>query len=120
MILKIKGYQEAHKIIQNFLIGRILDRDEPKEETIAEEFENLIPPFRSKFGAYLLASNALALLHRYCALLPTDAFGLATPWFTKERCSDNKIRVALQMPLQSSIKYIILVRRKTIHMNIQA
>lgn len=114
VVQKIKSYQEAHKIIQNFLIGRILDRDEPKEQNIAEQFEDLITPFRTQSGAYLLASNALSLLYRYCALLPSDAFGLSTPWFTKQTSTGNKIRVTLHMPLQSSIKYTIMVRRKSI------
>ncbi|XP_050325821.1 endoribonuclease dcr-1 isoform X1 [Bactrocera neohumeralis] len=108
VIQKIKGYQEAHKTIQDFLIGRILDQDEPKEQDIAEQFEDLITPFRTQSGAYLLASNALPLLYRYCALLPTDAFGVATPWFNKQTTDDNKICVALQMPLQSSIKHTIM------------
>uniref|UniRef100_A0A0A1WWH2 Endoribonuclease Dicer n=2 Tax=Zeugodacus cucurbitae TaxID=28588 RepID=A0A0A1WWH2_ZEUCU len=108
VIQKIKGYQAAHRIIQEFLIGRILDRDEPKETAIAVQFEDLIPPFKSRTGAVLLASNALQLLHRYCVLLPTDAFGLAAPWFTKKPIDANKIRVELQMPLQSSLKETII------------
>ncbi|XP_036333291.1 endoribonuclease Dicer [Rhagoletis pomonella] len=103
IITQIQNYKAAHQMIQEFLIGRILDRDDPKEEAIAEQFVDLIPPFLLPSGACLLASGALALLHRYCQLLPTDAFGAAMPWFTK-KTTESGIFVELRMPLQSSVK----------------
>ncbi|XP_004529883.1 endoribonuclease dcr-1 [Ceratitis capitata] len=108
VILQIKKYQEAHKMIQEFLIGRILDRDDPTEDAVAEQFVDLIPPFIVPSGACLLASGALSLLHRYCQLLPTDAFGFAMPWFTKQPPTKQGICVELNMPLQSSVKETIL------------
>ncbi|XP_053966118.1 endoribonuclease dcr-1 [Anastrepha ludens] len=104
---QIKKYQEAHQIIQNYLIGRILDRDDPKEEKIAEQFVDLIKPFTLPNGAILFASRALSLLNRYTQLLPSDAFGVAVPWFTKTS-TERGIAVELIMPLQSSLKETII------------
>ncbi|XP_067628454.1 endoribonuclease Dcr-2 isoform X2 [Eurosta solidaginis] len=107
VVSQIKKYQDAHKTIQEFLIGRILDRDDPKEEAIAEQFIDAIPPFVIPSGACLLAVGALPLLHRYCQLLPTDAFGYAMPWFTLHPPTEKGISISLQMPLQSTVKETI-------------
>ncbi|XP_023297775.2 endoribonuclease dcr-1 [Lucilia cuprina] len=106
---KIKTYRETHELIKQFLSSRTLDRDDPNEEEIAKQFVELIPPFIIPSGARLIASSALALLHRYCQTLPWDSFGSSQPWYNKlPPNNDGKIAVTVCLPLQSTVREVIV------------
>ncbi|XP_013098531.1 endoribonuclease Dcr-2 [Stomoxys calcitrans] len=108
-LAQIRKYRMIHEQIKSFLISRVLDREDPSAEEIAEQFVDLIPPYVIPSGARLLANSALALLHRYCQSLPWDSFGACQPWYNKMPPNgENKIAVMLTLPLQSSVKEIII------------
>lgn len=109
-IEQIRKYRNIHEMIKNFLVTRLLDRGDPSEEEIAEQFIDLIPPYVIPSGARLLAPSALALLHCYCQRLPWDSFGACQPWYCK--LPPNKkglVAVSVQLPLQSTVRETIIV-----------
>lgn len=109
-VMQIHNYRIIHEKIKQFLITRVLDREDPNDEEIAKQFVELIPPYVIPSGARLLATSALALLHRYCQYLPWDCFGACQPWYNKlPPNKDNKIAVSVNLPLQSTVKETIIV-----------
>lgn len=110
LVEQIRKYRQTHEEIKTFLITRCLERDDPSEMEIAEQFVDLIPPYVIPSGAKLLAASALALLNRYCASLPWDAFGQVLPWYTKLLPNKKgQIAVSVTLPLQSTVREIICV-----------
>ncbi|XP_061387833.1 endoribonuclease Dcr-2 [Musca vetustissima] len=109
MVEQIRKYRQIHEEIKTFLITRCLERDDPSESEIAEQFVDLIPPYVIPSGAKLLAASALALLNRYCVSLPWDSFGQELPWYMKlpPREKDGKIAVSVTLPLQSTVRETI-------------
>lgn len=116
---QIAQYRQAHDEIGDYLKERVLERAEPQMDEINEHFQDEIPAYVNKNGAVLLASSALALLHRYCQQLPTDAFGIVLPWFklldkdeVKQRTSKWKDReiVSVTLPLNTALRDPIYVR----------
>ncbi|XP_065369214.1 endoribonuclease Dcr-2 [Calliphora vicina] len=108
-LTKIKTYRQTHEQIKEFLRSRTLDREDPTEEEIATQFAELIPPYVVPSGARLIASAALALLHRYCQTLPWDSFGASQPWYSKLPPNKlGKIAVSLCLPLQSTVRETII------------
>ncbi|XP_073812059.1 endoribonuclease Dcr-2 [Musca autumnalis] len=109
IVEQIRKYRGIHEQIKTFLVTRCLERDDPSEQEIAEQFVDLIPPFVIPSGAKLLAASALALLNRYCASLPWDAFGQCLPWYVKLPPNEkSKIAVSVTLPLQSTVRETII------------
>lgn len=116
-VAQIRNYTLIHEKIKNFLITRVLERDDPNEAAIAEQFVDLIPPYIIPSGAKLLASSALPLLHRYCQSLPWDAFGACQPWYAVLPANANgKIAVSVKLPLQSTVRETIVVSAHLIYL----
>lgn len=110
---KVQMYKQTHEQIMQFLRNRVLDRDDPPEEEVAEQFIEKIPPYVIPSGARLTANSALALLHRYCQTLPWDSFGSSQPWYTKLPSNlKGEIAVSVKLPLQSTVREIIYVSKK--------
>lgn len=108
--LQIKKYRDAHEEIKSFLIGRVLDREDPNQDEIAEQFTDDFEPFVIKSGARLMASSALNILHRYCQSLPSDVYGIPGPSFSiAARTEENDFVIALQLPIQSTVKETVMV-----------
>ncbi|XP_064536712.1 endoribonuclease Dcr-2 [Drosophila montana] len=110
---QIHQYRKAHDEIGEYLKDRVLERTDPQMDEMNEHFQDEIPPFVNKNGAVLLASSALALLHRYCQQMPSDAFGIVLPWFklleteeVKKFTSDWQRRhiVSVTLPLNSTLR----------------
>nr|7W0A_A Chain A, Dicer-2, isoform A [Drosophila melanogaster]7W0A_E Chain E, Dicer-2, isoform A [Drosophila melanogaster]7W0B_A Chain A, Dicer-2, isoform A [Drosophila melanogaster]7W0C_A Chain A, Dicer-2, isoform A [Drosophila melanogaster]7W0D_A Chain A, Dicer-2, isoform A [Drosophila melanogaster]7W0D_F Chain F, Dicer-2, isoform A [Drosophila melanogaster]7W0E_A Chain A, Dicer-2, isoform A [Drosophila melanogaster]8HF0_A Chain A, Dicer-2, isoform A [Drosophila melanogaster]8HF0_D Chain D, Dic len=80
-IQQIYQYRKAHNDIAEYLKDRVLEKTEPELYEIKGHFQDDIDPFTNENGAVLLPNNALAILHRYCQTIPTDAFGFVIPWF---------------------------------------
>ncbi|XP_030245302.1 endoribonuclease Dicer, partial [Drosophila navojoa] len=113
---QILQYRKAHADIGEYLKDRVLERADPQLDDINEHFQDDIPPFISGSGAVLLASSALALVHRYCQQMPSDAFGIVLPWFKllepEERRAftkdwAQKYVVSLTLPLNSALRETI-------------
>ncbi|EDW72007.2 uncharacterized protein Dwil_GK10670 [Drosophila willistoni] len=114
---RIMDYQNAHRDIANYLQDRVLERAEPKMDEINEHFRDIIPPYINETGSLLLASSALALLHRYCQTLPSDAFGFNMPWYKllnpDERVqhfgksAETKQVVSINLPLSTKLRSTI-------------
>ncbi|XP_055377203.1 endoribonuclease dcr-1 [Condylostylus longicornis] len=108
LILKVKKYQEIDLKLKNYLINKTIDRSLPLQEEIDKQFETLIEPFYSKIGAKLDADVAIPLCSRYCDSLPNDAYTIASPKYSKINTGNEKKRVKLLLPLQSTIKEDII------------
>lgn len=115
---QILQYRKAHADIGEYLKDRVLERADPQLNDINEHFQDDIPPFINGSGAVLLASSALALVHRYCQHMPSDAFGIVLPWFKlleqEERKAftkdwAQKYVVSLTLPLNSALRETIYV-----------
>ncbi|XP_017078544.1 endoribonuclease Dicer [Drosophila eugracilis] len=111
---QISQYREAHADISAYLKERVLERTEPEMYEISEHFHESLPHFINEFGAVLLPSNALILLHRYCQTMPSDAFGFVIPWINLVE-EEESIRlfghfakgkkvISVKLPLNSSLK----------------
>ncbi|XP_055921701.1 endoribonuclease Dicer [Eupeodes corollae] len=106
---QIKQYQEIDAQLKKYLITRTIDREIPLESATAEQFKELITPFRTRTGAVLQAETTLMLLHRYCQTLPQDSFTNSLPMWAIEQSEENKsCVVSLKLPPQSTVKDIIL------------
>ncbi|XP_075169529.1 endoribonuclease Dcr-2 [Haematobia irritans] len=109
VVNQVRKYRDIHNTIKEFLITRLLDREDPNIEEIAEQYVDLIPPYVIPSGAKLLANSALALLHRYCQSLPWDAFGACQPWYSKMPPNQKgEVAVFVRLPLQSTVKEVIV------------
>ncbi|XP_068147219.1 endoribonuclease Dcr-2 [Drosophila tropicalis] len=114
---RITDYQNAHLAIANYLKDRVLERAEPQMDEINEHFRDVIPPFVNEHGTLLLASSALALLHRYCQTLPSDAFGFNMPWYKLLNPDERKAQfgksgeckqvVSVNLPLSTKLRNTI-------------
>lgn len=120
---QIHQYRKAHTEIGEYLKDRVLERTDPQMDEMNEHFQDEIQPFINKNGAVLLASSALALLHRYCQQMPSDAFGIVLPWFkllepeeVKKFTSDwqRKHIVSITLPLNSTLREAIYVSQNGI------
>lgn len=92
-----------------YLIGKTIDRPEPMEIDIQNEFaDELIPPFRTSKGAVLERTSAIQLLNRYCQTMPNDMFSSSQViWNTTN--SDGGVVVTLMLPIQSVVKDVVVV-----------
>ncbi|KAH8401310.1 hypothetical protein KR009_004470, partial [Drosophila setifemur] len=114
---QIEQYRVAHAEIASYLKDRVLERAEPPMHEITDHFQDCIPPFINEYGAVLLASSALMLLHRYCQSMPSDAFGLLAPWMNllddKERLmllgksAEQRSVVSIVLPLNTKLRETI-------------
>ncbi|XP_055855641.1 endoribonuclease Dicer [Episyrphus balteatus] len=107
---QIQQYQKTDAILKNYLITRTIDREIPSESLTAEQFKELVTPFKTRTGAILQAEATLMLLHRYCQKLPQDSFTNSQALWSivLNEESPAKCVVSLQLPLQSTIKEVIL------------
>ncbi|KAH8413794.1 hypothetical protein KR222_008371, partial [Zaprionus bogoriensis] len=110
---QIRLYRQAHEEISSYLKERVLERAEPQLDEINRHFQDEIQPYKNASGAVLLASSALALLHRYCQQMPSDAFGIVLPWFellSVEQCKQRTANkssgpiVSVTLPLNSALR----------------
>ncbi|KAJ8308770.1 hypothetical protein KUTeg_013644 [Tegillarca granosa] len=106
---------QMYKGIEQILIGRGRAKDDTDDDIgiyISEEeehkYEDILPPYSAGEGCPSVSlSNSLALINRYCAKLPSDAFTHLTPHCTIQQISQdgNPMYIAkLRLPINSPIK----------------
>lgn len=109
---KLAEYMEMEKML--------LRKCENKEPTVSEvihadQFTNLIRSFQPAApncpeGAQVSLSNAISLVNKYCAKLPSDTFTKLTPLWRCCKTTRNNIvlyQYVLRLPLNSPIKHDI-------------
>ncbi|KAG4075988.1 hypothetical protein HA402_003814 [Bradysia odoriphaga] len=108
LLVKLKEWNEVDARLKTYLIGKTIDRPEPMEEDIQNEFDDaLIPPYRTSIGAVLERTSAIQLLNRYCQTMPNDMFTSSQViWDTIE--SAEGVVVTLMLPIQSVIKDVVV------------
>lgn len=107
---KLAEYMEIEKML--------LRKCENKEPTVlevihADQFNHLIQPFQPTGcaeGAQVSLSNAISLVNKYCAKLPSDTFTKLTPLWRCCKTTRNDVvlyQYVLRLPLNSPIKHDI-------------
>ena len=74
------------------------------EESQIEPYE----PFDYPGSPKVTAGSALALVNRYCQLLPTDQFAVLKPIFSLKQTAEQSYKASLRLPSSSVIKEIIV------------
>lgn len=111
LIQKCQIFKSMDQRLKSFLINKTVDRKEPSEQDIANQFHDEIEPYLSKIGARLESDNVLPLLSRYYNCLPNDPYTQengAVRWDLVKR-DEPGIQLKLQLPMQSTVKDTIIV-----------
>ncbi|XP_074663232.1 endoribonuclease Dicer-S-like [Tubulanus polymorphus] len=115
--------------IEKILMEKCRRRDEHDEDEMDEHLANdLIPPyipFKGEGSPRVTMASAIALVNRYCAKLPSDAFTHLTPKcrIIEEMINGQKLfTCTLQLPINSVVKQQIvgdpMVRKKLAKMSV--
>ncbi|QQP56858.1 Endoribonuclease Dicer1, partial [Caligus rogercresseyi] len=115
---EIQGYLGSlreYASIEKSLVDRCMYKDPSLEERLTSDANNeglLLPPFTPKTLAHptLSLKNAILLLNRYCAKLPSDTFTRLTPLASVRKMSENTFLCGIQLPINCPLKRIILGR----------
>lgn len=91
------------------MIGKTIDRPEPLEGDIQNEFaDKLIPSFRTSKGAVLERTSAIQLINRYCQTMPNDMFTKSQVIWDETETVEGVV-VSVMLPIQSVVKDAVLV-----------
>lgn len=94
-----------------YLVGKTIDRPEPKLTDIEKEFgDALIPTFRTAVGATLERTSAIQLLNRYGQTMPNDIFTNGQVIWNSMDTNDGVV-VTLMLPIQSVVRDVVAVRK---------
>jgi endoribonuclease Dicer len=114
MIDLLAQYMEIEKT----LIRKCENTEPPEAELVqADRFTPILQPYSPKGevdSAFVNLANAVSLINKYCAKLPSDTFTKLTPLWRGAQCQRNGIEMfqcTLRLPINSPIKYDILVSR---------
>ncbi|XP_045470620.1 endoribonuclease Dcr-1 [Harmonia axyridis] len=106
-IKKLSQYNE----IENILLQRCCSLEpEKEEEYYADCFSALCKPYQplNEEGApFVTLSNAVTLINKYCAKLPSDTFTKLTPIWDEEKIQDGYI-CHIRLPINSPVKKTII------------
>ncbi|CAG9860697.1 unnamed protein product [Phyllotreta striolata] len=98
-IKKYNKHQAIENILNQLLIGKNDEREDPSLEKIQEMYEeDPLPPYYVKGtdGAQINMRTAISLLCQYCQSLPSDIFTVLVPdWFVKQTENDMYVVVVL-------------------------
>lgn len=111
LVQKVRVYQNMDKRLKSYLIDRTVDREKPSAFQTAQQFTTEIEPYLSRIGARLEEDNVVPLLYRYFMCLPNDSFTTSQAIRWKPLPVDKGCQVSLQLPMQSTIKNVIIVSR---------
>lgn len=107
MIDKLAEYKEIDKM----LIRKCENKEPPASEVgHADKFTNLVQPYQPlpmPEAAQVNLSNAIALVNKYCAKLPSDTFTKLTPIWRCCKTERNGVilyQYTLRLPLNSPMK----------------
>ncbi|KAK9890121.1 hypothetical protein WA026_008931 [Henosepilachna vigintioctopunctata] len=105
-VKKLSQYNE----VENILLRRCysLEPDE-EEEFLADRLSSLCKPYQplnEDGAASVTLSNAVALINKYCAKLPSDTFTKLTPIWSEEEVRDGYI-CHIRLPINSPVKGVI-------------
>ncbi|XP_013409876.1 LOW QUALITY PROTEIN: endoribonuclease Dicer-like [Lingula anatina] len=101
---------QTYRGIEKILLGKCNEcEDQDEEEHDTATVDNLIPPYmpvKEEGAPCVTMSSAIALVNRYCAKLPSDAFTHLTPkWHIEEQGTDPVMYVCtLRLPINSPVK----------------
>ncbi|CAK1555351.1 unnamed protein product [Leptosia nina] len=99
---KYQNFQQLEGRLHQSLLSNCLERAAPTEEDIKALYEeDDIPPYVNSNGKRLFSSSAIALLYRYCSVLPHDQFTLITPMWILEKGSNQ---ITIVMPIMCPVK----------------
>ncbi|KAG5868387.1 hypothetical protein JTB14_013589 [Gonioctena quinquepunctata] len=91
---KYRNFQQVEEILNNFLIGKNLERLDPSREDIERMYnENEICPYYvdGPESAQVNMQSAIPLLCQYCSSLPSDMYTLHAPeWYLKSNCESGE------------------------------
>ncbi|CAH0552970.1 unnamed protein product [Brassicogethes aeneus] len=95
----LKQFQDVENILNNYLIGKNMERPQPTQQDLMEMYnENPLPPYYvdGPNSANVNMLSAIALLCQYCQSLPTDGYTVYAPdWYIEKK---EKTRVHIMMP----------------------
>jgi endoribonuclease Dicer len=111
MIELLAQYMEIEKMLL-----RKCENTEPAEVELqhADKYTALVPAYNPKGEpdtAHVTLANAVSLVNKYCAKLPSDTFTKLTPLWRGARCTRGDTAMyqcTLRLPINSPIKYDIL------------
>ncbi|XP_056646344.1 endoribonuclease Dcr-1 [Diorhabda sublineata] len=97
--------------VENTLLRRCYSLEPNKqEEIIADLYSHLCTPYKplpDDGAPSITLTNAISLLNKYCAKLPSDTFTRLTPIWSEEQTSCGKFVVHLRLPINSPVKQTI-------------
>lgn len=84
------------------------------EFELADKYNKCVKPYKASPNATASVdlSNAIALINKYCAKLPSDTFTKLTPFWRSARTIRNGITMfqyTVRLPINSPLKYDITV-----------
>ncbi|KAJ8969648.1 hypothetical protein NQ314_001650 [Rhamnusium bicolor] len=86
---KYQEFQLVEQILNNYLIGKNMERPEPTQEEIERMYnEDELPPYyvNGPGSAQVNMRSAIPLLCQYCTSLPSDVYTVYTPeWYIKDK-----------------------------------
>ncbi|XP_044744812.1 endoribonuclease Dcr-1 [Coccinella septempunctata] len=104
---KLSQYNE----IENILLKRCCSLEpEKEEEHYANSFSALCEPYqplKQEGSPSVTLSNAVTLINKYCAKLPSDTFTKLTPIWGEEKIKEGYI-CRIRLPINSPVKETIL------------
>ncbi|KAJ6637389.1 Endoribonuclease Dicer [Pseudolycoriella hygida] len=108
LLTKLVEWQDIDDKLKIYLIGKTIDRREPLQEDIDNEFaDTLIVPFRTRKDAVLERTSAIQLLNRYCQTMPNDMFTNSQVVWKSDETNEGTV-VSLILPIQSIVKETIV------------
>lgn len=90
----------TYKVVEKCLLSRSII-PKPEHHFSEQEWDSLFPKFKSA-----KLSNAIAIVNRYCARLPSDTFTRLVPLWSIQSV-DEKHSCCLRLPINSPVKWII-------------
>ncbi|CAH1110958.1 unnamed protein product [Psylliodes chrysocephalus] len=92
-------YQQIETILNDYLIGKNIEREEPSQQDIEAMYrENEIAPYyvAGPGSAQVNMTSAISLLCQYCQSLPSDVYTSLTPdWYVKHYGSKKSVVILL-------------------------
>ena len=101
-----------YKCLESSLLAQCTNQaSKPQEDAEADSLVHLCPGYPSGDGGQqppLSLSNAILVLNRYCAKLPSDTFTRLTPSWTVEPASSGGHYCVLFLPINSPLKRLVV------------
>lgn len=106
-INKLAEYNEVEKMLLKRCCSLEPDTIEESEADAISDMCKIYQPLAEPGANFVKLSNAIALVNRYCAKLPSDTFTRLTPIWHEEKIPEGCI-CSIRLPINSPIKKVVV------------